>query len=253
MKKSLAIAFLLGLAPVAAQADATPTADQILKLQDDAYSNFDDLTTETKMTVREPNETSGREYRFVTISRKDGKRVVRFLSPGDVKGMGTLIESRDTMYAYLPGFHKVRRLGTHVKNQSFMGSDASFEDMADATLTGVYKPTLVGGEGDEWLLDLALLPGRESEYPKKKIWIDKKIHMITKIEDYDEKGKLARTQTRTYGPKDEGPVEHYTPTKILIVDHRRNGHSTELEMLSVKVNQKVPDSAFSQRALVRGN
>ena len=39
---------------------------------------------------------------------------MRFLAPGDVKGMGMLIEGRGTMYAFLPGFNKVRRLGLHV-------------------------------------------------------------------------------------------------------------------------------------------
>ena len=58
------------------------------------------------------------------IQKGTTKRLVRFLAPGDIKGMGMLVESADTMYALLPAFgNRVRRLGTHQVSQSFMGSD----------------------------------------------------------------------------------------------------------------------------------
>src|SRR4051794_3890350 len=116
MKTTLAIASLLAL-PLAGRADSTPpkepTPAEILKLTDKAHGDFVDLTTEAKLVIREPGQSSGREYQFVTISRGNEKRIVRFLAPGDVKGMGMLVENRDTMYAFLPGFQRVRRLGTH--------------------------------------------------------------------------------------------------------------------------------------------
>lgn len=253
MKRSLLFGALASLSFAGAPALAgEPTAAEILKMQDVAGSNFKDLTTESKLIVKEPGATTGREYKFLTISRGAEKRIVRFLEPGDVKGMGMLVEGRDTMYAYLPGFDRVRRLGTHVKNQTFMGSDASFEDMAAGNLADLYDAKLVGTEGNDWILELALKPGKETEFPKRKMWIDKGHHQATKIEDYDAKGTKVRTQTRTDFRKDEGPGEHYTPYKLVIVDHRRNEHSTEILMLSAKVNQNVPDDTFSQRSLVRG-
>ena len=263
MKRLFGIgSFLLCAAPVslsvsliagrAAAEEKTPSAAEILKLSDQAHGGFTDLTTESKLIIREPGQDKGREFQFLTISRGNDKRMVRFLAPGDVKGMGMLVEGRDTMYAFLPGFQRVRRLGTHVKNQSFMGSDASFEDMAEGAMTGVYDAKVVGNEGTDWVLELTLLPGKESEFPKKKIWVDKKIHQLTRIEDYDAKGQNVRSQLRTNYKKDEGPVDHYTPGDIKITDHRRNDHSTEIIMLSAKVNQNVPDDVFSQRSLVRG-
>src|SRR4051794_10958363 len=90
------------LASPAARADE-PSAAAILKMTDDAHGGFSDLTTDSKMTIREPGQTTGREFQFVTISRGNNKRLVRFTAPGDVKGMGMLVENRDTMYAYLPG------------------------------------------------------------------------------------------------------------------------------------------------------
>src|SRR5439155_4645090 len=202
--------------------------------------------------IRDPGQDKGREYQFTTISRGNEKRIVRFLAPGDVKGMGMLVEGRDTMYAFLPGFQRVRRLGTHVKNQSFMGSDASFEDMAEGAFTGLFDAKLVVSDEKNWILELTMLPGKEGEFPRRKIWVEKTIHQVTRLEDYDAKGTNVRSQTRTDYRKDEGPIVHWTPYDIKIVDHRRNDHSTEIIMLSSKVNQKVPDDVFSQRSLVRG-
>ena len=116
----------------------------------------------------------------------------------------------------------------------------------------VFEPKLVGSEGNDWILDLTLLPGKESEYPRLKVWIDKTIHQLTRIVDYDAKGTNVRSETRTGYKKDEGDGVHYTPWDIKIVDHRRNDHSTEIVMLSVKVNQHISDDVFTQRSLVRG-
>ena len=252
MNRISAFAFVFLFGGISARA-GEPTADEILKLQDKAHANFKDFTVDATMTIREPGQKTGRQFSFTTISRFDEKRLVRFTAPGDIKGMGMLTESRDVMYAFLPGFQRVRRLGTHVKNQGFMGSDATFEDMAEGQFTGTWKPTLAGSEGDNWILDLALVSGHESEFAKKKIWVDKKMHQITKMEDYDAKGTKVRTQTRGGYVKDtEDNGGHYAPGVFLIVDHRRNDHSTELVFSNPKANTNVPEDTFSQRSLLRG-
>lgn len=261
-RSRLATAFALvaGLAcqvaPAAAAAADEPSPAEIIKLVDKAQGDFKDLTTDSKLVVMEPGATSGREYRFVTISKGNEKRLVRFLEPGDVKGMGMLIEGRDTMYALLPAFgNRIRRLGTHVKNQGFMGSDVSTEDMAGGTLADVYDVKVVSGSengGKEWKLELTVKPGKEAEFPRRFMWVQKDINQITRFEDFDAKGTNVRSSWRSDYRKDEGPANHYTPFLLRIVDHRRNDHVTEIRMLSAKVNQNVPDDTFTQRALVRG-
>jgi outer membrane lipoprotein-sorting protein len=229
------------------------TADEILKKADQAYANYKDLTIDAKMLIYEPGAQTPREFSYVTIVKGVNKRIIRFTSPGDVKGMGMLLEDRDTMYVYLPGFQRVRRMGTHAKNQSFMGSDFGNEDMAESTYTGIFAPKLIGPDGTNWVLELNLLPGKESEFPRQKIWIDKAHYFITKIEYYEGSGKLARTQTRTdYRQDDAAGGGHFSPYEVTITDHRRNGHHTVMKFNSVKANTGVSDDAFSQRALVRG-
>jgi outer membrane lipoprotein-sorting protein len=228
------------------------TADQILKMNDDAHSDFKDLIVEAKLFVQEPGQSATREFAFTTWLKGEDKRLVRFSAPGDIKGMGMLLEGRDTMYAYLPGFQRVRRLGTHVRNQSLMGSDFGYEDMAESTYTGYYTPKLVGTEGNAWVLDLTLAPGKDNEFPRLKMWIDKKIHLATRIEFYDASGKKARTETRENFKKDEGSTGHVSPEKVTIIDHRRNDHKSWTQIVSSKINTGLSDDIFSQRSLVRG-
>src|SRR5438270_717638 len=90
--------FVVGATVSSARADepAPPTAEQILKMADEAYGSYKDLTIESTMTIYEPGQKTGREVSFISVSKGE-KRLVRFLAPGDVKGMGFLVESRDTL------------------------------------------------------------------------------------------------------------------------------------------------------------
>src|SRR4051812_31574984 len=120
MKRFVALVAFVGLVPTVALAD--PKGQEVLGKVDKMMNNFSDGVFESKLLVKTP-DGSNREYGFTTFQKSPDKRLVRFTSPGDVKGMGVLIESAETMYVFLPGFQRVRRMGTHIKNQTFMGSD----------------------------------------------------------------------------------------------------------------------------------
>src|SRR5436305_473468 len=162
--------FLILLAPTVALAD--PTGPEVMAKLDQSLNAFKDVTFENKLLVKQP-DGQAREFSFTTIQKVPDKRLVRFSSPGDVKGMGVLIESKDTMYVFLPGFQRVRRMGTHIKNQSFMGSDFSFEDMSEIAYGNSYRPRLLDADDKHWILELRAKPGLDLEYPMIKMWVDK--------------------------------------------------------------------------------
>ena len=231
-----------------------PSADEILKMLDHAQGCFDDLSSEVTMSVYEPGAKEGRIYKFHQISKGHTKRVARFTAPGDINGMGFLSEGRDTLYVYLPDMKKIRRMGTHINNQSMMGSDLTNDDMSAAELSASYKPRFISADDKEWIIEIDALPGNASDFVKVKVWVRKDIKQATKMEDYDKAGKLVRTITREKYTKDEGPgEEHWTPALMTYVDHRRNDHKTTLELTNNKINQKIGDDEFSQSALRRGN
>jgi len=246
--KRLTLALLLLGCPSPALA-ADPTGPELLGKIDHALNCFKDAIFEAKLLVKTDNGQS-REYGFTT-SQKGNKRLVRFNSPGDVKGMGVLVENESTMYVFLPGFQRVRRMGGHVKNQTFMGSDFAADEMAATSFAPAYDAKLVGQDDKNWIVELTQKPGQDLEFPKLKIWADKGMFQPTKIENYDKDGKKLKTQERLDYKKDS--PEHWQPMHIIMTDHRRGDHKSEIVFSSSKIDPGLTDDLFSVRSLVRGN
>jgi outer membrane lipoprotein-sorting protein len=244
-----AVLTALMLFPLLAHA-GDPTGAEVLAKVDEQLNAFKDAIFESKLLVRQP-DGKAREYAFTTWQKVPEKRLVRFTAPGDVKGMGMLIENKDTMYVYLPGFQKIRRLGTHAKNQSFMGSDVGFEDMSQTTFGATYEAKLGAGDADKYLLELEAKKGLDLEFPKMKMWVDKTKFVPLKLEFMDGSGKKLKSQIRE-DYKQDSP-KHWQPMKITFIDHRRNDHQSEIVFSSSKLDTGLSDDLFTQRSLLRGN
>jgi outer membrane lipoprotein-sorting protein len=234
----------------AAAAPAAETADALLKRVDHSNTAFKDAIFEFKMRIKDPGGQA-REVEFITYQKGNQKRLVRFLAPGDIKGMGFLIESAEVMYALLPQFgNRIRRVATHQMNGSFMGSDMNSDDMAMLEFSPTFAPTAAGSENGQTILDLALRPGKQATCPHLKLWVDPKDALIAKIEYYDASGKKLRTQLRSdYKP--DSP-DHSSPFRMMFIDHVRNNHETELLLQKSQLNTNLSDDVFTQRSLQRG-
>ena len=250
----LAAATLIG---VAARADVAPTppprpspapvkklsAAEILAKVDHAINAFKDAVWECKLRVKENG--TWREMSFTTY-QKSPKRMVRFTG-GDQKGMNVLVESPETIYVYLPEFKRVRRMGTHVNNQQFGGSDFSSEDMSQTSYAGSFEPKLVGEDAKSWILELTAKSPRE--FPKTKMWVDKEHFDPVRMDYLDASGKVLKTEERS-DFKQDSPT-HWQPGKITLVDHRRNDHTSEIVFLSSKIDTGLPDDLFTVRSIQR--
>lgn len=239
------VALLLGSGSALAD-----SGSDVLGKVDTAMNNFTDGEFESKLLIREPGGAA-REIDFTTFQKVPDKRLVRFSAPGDLKGMGVLVENKDVMYVFLPGFQKVRRVGTHVKAQTFMGSDFSYEDMSLSRYSPTYDAKLVKEDANSWELDLNVKPGQEIEYPRVHMWVEKKSHQPTKVDFMDGSGKVLKT-TEYFDYHIDGGT-HYGPAKVVVTDHRRNDHKSEIQFVSTKLNQGLKDDFFTQRTLIRGH
>jgi outer membrane lipoprotein-sorting protein len=200
--------------------------------------------------VKTPDGSS-REYGFTTYQKAPDKRLVRFTAPGDVKGMGVLIENKDTMYVFLPGMQRIRRMGTHVQNQPFMGSDFSSEDMAVTAFSPLFEANVAGEDDKTVTLDLNAKAGLKLEFPHMKMIVDKTMSAPLKMDYFDAGGKNVKTQLRD-GYKKDASRDYYSPGRVVVIDHRRNDHTSEIVFTSFKLNSGLADDMFSQRSLIRG-
>ena len=251
MKRCVAACLALCLVTLARADEAPkvplPTGPELLAKMDRAMNAFKDATWDCKLRVKEPSG-QWRELSFTTYQKSPGKRLVRFTG-GENKGMSVLVESADVVYVYLPEFKRVRRMGTHVKNQNFGGSDFSSEDMSQTSYAGVFDAKVVGEDQASWIVELSAKAGLDLECPKLKMWIGKEPLQPTRIEYMDASGRKLKTQERLDYKKDS--PEHWQPMRIVVTDHRRNDHASEIDFLTSKIDTGLSDDLFTVRTLSR--
>jgi uncharacterized protein len=244
--KTLAAAVLAALAllPGAARAQ---TAEEILAKADQVTNGYADQYMRNIMTIIDI-DGSQKSYDF-SIAQKGEKRMIRFHS-GEMKGMANLIEDAQSIYAYLPGFKKIRRVAAHNMNQSFAGSDFTNDLMAFTSWVKAYQPKLEREDADYWYLSCTPRAGGvKPPFPKAEAKVNKKNSQLDAYAFFDEAGQKVKTfensDLKDFGG---GAVRN---TNILVTD-TRTGHKTRLDIKEFKVNQGLKDDLFTQRELEWG-
>lgn len=241
------------LSPCGAAADTPPDvealkargADELLKVLDARHNHYPTQKWVFTMTLKS-RAGQTREMKFSTW-QKGVKRLVRFLEPGEVKGMSVLIKGT-TMYVYSPQTDNVRRVASHARRQTFMGSDLNMDDMAQIDFGVDFDSKFEKDSSAHLWMQLTRKPDSKIGWSSLRLRVDKKHALIDTIEYYDGK-RLVKTQTRT-----QFVVIDKVPTyKIITVKDAASGHRTILTMLSQKIGQDIPNKTFSKRSLVRGN
>ena len=220
--------------------DYLSQVDQRANAPTDTWFNF-------SATTQEPGKAP-REMAF-EVQNKGEKRMVRFNAPSDMKGTRVLVLSRQQMWVYLPAYRKVRRVASHVKQQGFMGTTYSDEDMSTTQFGAVYAATVTTETETQVELRLTPRPGAESGYAHAEMVLRKDIMLPSEIRYFSESGQHIKTETRE---DYDCSQDLCTPKRMKMTDHSRGDAWTVLEATSRKVNQGVPDSTFSVRNLERG-
>jgi outer membrane lipoprotein-sorting protein len=211
----------------------------LLAAADKLANGYQDQHIVMRMIVDDNGAT--KQARLETMQKGGKKRFIRFLAPGDVKGMAILIEDRQSMYVYLPQFQKVRRIAGHARNQSFMDADFSNDDMGAINFSDDWLPTLESETDSDAKVRLKPKPGVDSEFDSLLVTIDKKSGALTQI-DYFHGDKAVRRQSRSF--KDAN-------VSSIVMEDLTRKHKTTLEMELVENNKGLPDSLFTKQALER--
>ncbi len=207
-----------------------------------------DMQSNMVMTITQGSSVKVREIRAWTRNNlgKDDDRLMKFVSPADVRDVGFLVLSDDTMYIYLPEFHRTRRIASSNRKDSFMSSDFSYDDLGTGDFAQSYDPTLKEETANAWVLELKRKPGSDKTYARIVMTVDKARGMPVKTELYDDGGRLWKTAEQTFTPV----KNFWIPTLIKMTDHKKNS-STTMELKGVKVNEGVGAEVFTERNLVR--
>ena len=188
------------------------------------------------------------------------KRIIRFLSPAEVKGTGMLIydydERNDDMWIYMPALRKTRRIISNEKSKSFMGSEFSNADMSAPSLED-FNYTVTGSgfvQGtDCWIVEVVPMNEDvmdEVGYDRQLAWIGKQDFVFRQAEYFDEDGELFKQMT-TSGVKLIDPSgKKYIATRMEM-NNLQNGRKSVMTLDEIQYNPNVKEEYFSLGYLER--
>jgi uncharacterized protein len=236
-------------------------ADNIMERNYQATRVDNSLSEATFRLVSSSGQERVRKTFGATKLQPDGvgnRRVIRFLSPSDVRNTTTLLienaTSEDEIWVYLPALKKPRRLAGNNKKSSFVGTDLSYGD-------------LVGHKPQNWIHKLIRqdtyegIPtyviesvpksndiAADSGYSKRISWVDKDSFVAIKVEFYDLAGASLKTADSTELKQVDAKHKKWQPMLVKVKNHQTGG-STFVKMEKFEANTKVGDEYFSVRYL----
>jgi outer membrane lipoprotein-sorting protein len=182
------------------------------------------------------------------------KSLIIFNTPRDIKGTAFLSFTHalvaDEQWLYLPALKRVKRISSSNKSGPFLGSEYAFEDLTsfevdkyafkylrDKNLDGI----------DCFVIELT--PKYEhSGYTKELAWIDKDRYIVIKVEYYDRKNALLKTQL--FKQYKQYLNQYWRASEQLMTNHQ-NGKGTVLLWQDYQFGVGLTDRDFDKNRLKR--
>jgi hypothetical protein len=194
-----------------------------------------------------------------------GDRVlVRFTYPNDIAGTGFLVWERpggeDDRFLYLPALSRVRRISGAERQESFVGSDFTYEDIGGRALED-YIYTLVpegadwngvwtdaaGAKHPAWRLE-SKAKDADAIYPRVVSTIRKDNFVIVGADIFNRRGEKAKT----YRVSKLEPVQRIWTVMASTMANEIDRTRTELVVTQARYDTGLSERDFSRRELENG-
>ncbi len=239
-----------------------PSADvKTLVQKSDDVTRYKDSTVQATftMTHRDGSQRIRKTVAYTRqVSDREQMRLIRFLSPQDIKGTATLMhehaQSDDDIWVYLPALGKTRRLSAAQKKDAFMGTDLSYADVLGHRLDD-WSYTLIGDTVFEgmpvWVVQATPMSEdvkKNTGYSLRTLWLRKDSYFPVFQSVNDIAGQaLKESRSTQLMPAGKGQWAAYRTE----VRNLQTGHSTVLQLDDLKTNSGLATDVFSLQALER--
>lgn len=226
----------------------------------DVYDKVDEvrrkgLDRKAEATMILFDKGGGRRSRtLIEYSKKSGpegyKVLVVFKTPPDLRDVGFLIHARTLadrdLWAYFPEMKRIRKIPTSSQDDSFFGSDFSYDDFSGPPELDDYKFKILGEETVNGIqaYKIEVTPKIRRKYTKYIAWVAKDLWIHVKIEYYQEDDVYRAGSFYEIKMIDGIP----TPFRFEM-ENRKTGHRTEFTIGKIQYNVELPDALFTQRSL----
>ena len=236
------------------------------EIMDKSYlvTRFDSsLSNATFTLINAAGQERVRKTYGATKRLSDGllnRRVVRFLSPSDVRNTTSLLietaKGEDEIWIYLPALKKSRRLASNNKKGSFFGTDLSYGDVVghkpDAWQHRWLKTEAFDGQACDVVESLPRNSAiaEESGYSKRISWVARQNQYALKVEMSDLGGAPLKTVISSDLKLVDAARGKWQAMK-LVAKNAQTGHATMIVIDQFEANKTVAEDVFSQRYLER--
>jgi len=216
----------------------------ILAKVDDVMNAPKDQRMRATLTLTDKD--GGTRTRVLEMYQKGAeRRLARFLSPADQKGIAVLSLPQGVIYLYLPAYKKVKRIASHVKNSSFAGTDFTYDDMEAKRYSAHYDARLLREEGESWVLELTPKDPAETENQRLLFWVLRDSFVPVTIEYYNKKNAATRRLTCGGIRKIDG---YWVASEREMTD-LGSGHRSKMTLEEIRFDTGLGDDMFTTRYL----
>jgi len=180
------------------------------------------------------------------------KQITRFTDPADIEGTGFLSAEKPgwetEQFLYLPALNRTRRIVTSQKDQRFVNSDFTYEDMERHPVSDyTYK---INGSAQIGNLDCHILESRpkqgvESQYGLMVSMISKDTLVPVHVKFYDKKNKHIKTYQVLKLKQIQGI---WTEIIAGMEDHKKT-HKTYIKQTEITYNTDIRTDDISRKNL----
>lgn len=218
----------------------------------------DDLSGSLTMTLE--NARGDRRVRSVKQYVADfgdvEKKLLVFTAPADVRDTAFMNwsysdpERSDDQWIYLPALRRVRRISAEKKNDRFMGSDFTYDDLGerhpDQDSHRLEATEKMDGR-TVYVVDSVPRDG-SSAYGRTRSWIAEGIWIGLHREYYDHDGRHIKTLT----VEEYREINGFWTIEEMTMENEESGHSTTMELSDLRLNSGLSENLFTERTMTRG-
>ena len=246
--------------PVHTQPKPAPTAEAVVRQAQDRETGRD---SRAEMRMRLIDRQGRPRERVMTLLTRRGsgqagdRTLLRFSSPSDIRNTGLLVwehpEQEDERFLFLPALGRVRRIAGAEKQESFAGSDLSYEDIggrqiADYTYAfadehGAWTAP-DGSKKEAWLVE-SRAKDAGAPYPRSVSTILKESHVLVHADEFDRHNERAKV----FDVRRLDKVDGIWTVLALSVTNEKARTRTELETTGIRYNVGLTEDDFSRRRL----
>jgi hypothetical protein len=215
------------------------------------------LDRETRATMTLFDRGGGTRTRTLVEYSKRGegegyKVLVLFASPPDLKDVGFLVHARSfadrDLWAYFPEFKRIRRIPASSQDDSFFGTDFSYDDFGGPPNLDDYRFTILREETLDGLpcYVIEVEPKVRRKWSRYVAWVAKDLWVHARIEYYQDKELYRQGVFSDVRIIDDLP----TPFTAMM-ENVKTGHKTGLAIEAIRYHTSFDDDLFTQRSLER--